>query len=136
MSDDEADVSMSPLIDCVFLLLIFFLVATMLRKLDCDIDVVLPDSTSAEKRLPSNDQVVLGVDADGGFYCDGKLESLMQIHAVLRELARDVPTMQIRIDVDRAAPLHRVVEILDLCQFDGLSNVVLRTYDEHYNRHR
>lgn len=135
MSDDEADVSMSPLIDCVFLLLIFFLVATMLRKLNRDIAVTLPDSTSAEKRLPSNDQVVLGVDAEGDFYRDGRPEGLMQIHAALRELAREMPTMQIRIDADRAAPLHRVMEILDLCQFDGLSNVVLRTYDEHYNRH-
>ena len=42
---EEIEVEMTPLIDCVFLLLIFFLVTTMLKKLEKQIPVVLPDPT-------------------------------------------------------------------------------------------
>jgi biopolymer transport protein ExbD len=131
---EEAEVSMSPLIDCVFLLLIFFLVSTMMKKVNKDIDIDLPDSESAEKMVPTNDQVVIGITADGSTYYDGTQENIMSIHDGLRELSISNPNFQVRIDTDKDAPLHKVIEIVDLCQFGGLRNIVLRTYDEHYNK--
>jgi biopolymer transport protein ExbD len=132
--EEQAEVSMSPLIDCVFLLLIFFLVSTMMKKTNKDIDIELPDSESAEKMLPTNDQVVVGITRDGDFFYEGQEENIMEIHTSLRSLSLDNPDYQVRIDTDRDAPLFRVVEIVDLCQFSGLNNIVLRTYDEHYNK--
>lgn len=132
--EDQPEVSMSPLIDCVFLLLIFFLVSTMMKKVNKDIDIDLPYSTSAEKMLPSNDQLMIGIDRDGQTFLEGRDEDLMQIHRHLRQLALNQPNYQIRIDTDRDAPLHVVVQMVDLCQFNGLNNVVLRTHDDHYNK--
>ena len=48
-NEDEPEVSMSPLIDCVFLLLIFFLVSTMTKEKNRDISVDLPTSESTIK---------------------------------------------------------------------------------------
>ena len=132
--DDEADVSMSPLIDCVFLLLIFFLVSTMTRKEDRDIDVMLPQSTSAAKVMPSDDFLVIGVASEGDLYLDGEQVTLNQLHLSLREIGLDHPDQYIRLDADETTPLHRIVEVLDVCQFNNLSNVGIRTYDEFYNR--
>ena len=132
--EEQAEVSMSPLIDCVFLLLIFFLVSTMMKKTNKDIDIELPDSESAEKMVPTNDQVVIGITRDGDYYYEGREENIMQIHSGFRDLSEENPDFQVRIDTDRDAPLHKVVEIVDLCQFNGLNNIVLRTYDEHYNK--
>lgn len=134
IEEEKAEVSMSPLIDCVFLLLIFFLVSTMMKKINRDIAIDLPESQSAERLLPTNDQLVIGINPNGDFYVDGQKENIMQIHKALRDLSKDQPHYQIRIDTDRNAPLHRVVEVVDLCQFNGLTNIVLRTYDEHYNK--
>ena len=132
--EDEAEVSMSPLIDCVFLLLIFFLVSTMIKKENKDIDINLPESESAEKQLPTNNQSVIGIDKDGNVYFEGREATVMEVHNELRTTALESPDLQIRVDVDAEVPLHKVIEIVDLCQFSNLSNVVLRTYDEHYNR--
>lgn len=132
--EDEAEVSMSPLIDCVFLLLIFFLVSTMVKKENKDIDINLPESESAEKQLPTNNQTVIGIDKDGHVYYEGHEATVMEVHNELRATSEETPDLQVRIDVDAEAPLHKVIEIVDLCQFSNLSNVVLRTYDEHYNR--
>ena len=53
-NEDEPEVSMSPLIDCVFLLLIFFLVSTMTKVKNRDIPVDLPTSQSAVKLKPDD----------------------------------------------------------------------------------
>ena len=45
--DDKVEVQMSPLIDCVFLLLIFFLVTTMMKKWEMQIPLTLPTMTSS-----------------------------------------------------------------------------------------
>jgi len=132
--EDEAEVSMSPLIDCVFLLLIFFLVSTMTKKENRDIDVLLPASASAAKVIPSDDFLVIGIDVEGAVFIDGEETTKTQLHLFLREISISNPSQYIRLDADETTPLHRVVEILDLCQFNHLPNVGIRTYDEHYNR--
>ncbi|MGC6466302.1 MAG: ExbD/TolR family protein [Akkermansiaceae bacterium] len=132
--EDKAEVSMSPLIDCVFLLLIFFLVATMSKKVNKDVDIRLPESKSAIKRLATDDQVVIGVDESGNIYFEGKPASIMVLHDALRSEALINPDKQVRIDADSEAPLASVVEVVDICQFNQLDDVVLRTYDENYNR--
>lgn len=132
--DDQTDVSMSPLIDCVFLLLIFFLVATMSKKENKDVDIRLPESDSAVKRLATDDQTVIGVDEKGNIDLEGKPASIMVAHDALRAMAIANPNKQIRIDADARAPLANVVEVVDICQFNHLDDVVLRTYDENYNK--
>jgi len=132
--EENVEISMSPLIDCVFLLLIFFLVSTMTKKENKDVDITLPESISAEKRLPTDNQVVIGINQKGSFFYDGQPASIMEIHQRLRKLTISNPEMQIRVDADTNAPLYSVVNIVDMCQFNNLDNIVLRTYDEYYNR--
>ena len=131
---EDPEVSMSPLIDAVFLLLIFFLVATMWKKDKKDINIDLPVSTSAEKLKPEDENVVIGITEEGDFYLDGVASSLQELYDELVQVAVITPDIRIRLDVDQNAPFHRVVEVMDLCQFRGLDNIGIRTYDEYYNR--
>lgn len=131
---EAPSVSMSPLIDCVFLLLIFFLVATMYKKQDRDISISLPDSTSAIKLPPSNDVIVLGIDREGELFWQGAPSSRNDLHHRLKETALATPGIRVRLDADQEAPFWRVAEVLDACQFRGLHNVGIRTYDERYNK--
>ena len=130
----KAEVSMSPLIDCVFLLLIFFLVATMFKKQNRDIDINLPISRSAIKVRPDDRNVVIGIDESGNVFLEGARSSMNDLHAFLESIARNEPNRRIRLDADAGAPIFRVVEVLDTCQFRGLNNLSIRTYDETYNR--
>ena len=127
---------MSPLIDCVFLLLVFFLVATMYIKEDRDIDIVPPESNSAVRLPPDDDQIVLGINELGDVYWQGADVSRTHLHARLRDLARSEPDRRVRLDAAAETPFELVVELLDACQFRGLGNVGIRTYDDRYNRGR
>ncbi|MGC6565317.1 MAG: ExbD/TolR family protein [Akkermansiaceae bacterium] len=130
----DAEVSMGPLIDCVFLLLIFFLVATMYKKKDRDIDIVPPESSSAIKIPPDDDQLVIGVTEFGETYLQGDPISKTSLHSELRDIGTTDPSRQIRLDAHYSAPFEKVVEVLDICKFRGLTNVGIRTYDDRYNR--
>jgi biopolymer transport protein ExbD len=132
--EEQAEVSMSPLIDCVFLLLIFFLVSTMTKKENMDIDIALPVSTAAEAEIPKTGVVVVGIDKEGKLYYKGEETTVNMLHLELRDISLANTKTPIRLDSDKETPLHRVVEVMDLCQFNNLVNVGIRTYDEHYNK--
>lgn len=133
-NEDEPEVSMSPLIDCVFLLLIFFLVSSMTKVKSRDIPVDLPTSASAVKLKPDDKQAIVGLDNQGTFYWDGQPCSTNFLMEQLRGTCISNPNRRIRIDMDKDTPFGRFVEVMDACQFYNLSNIGIRTYDENYNR--
>jgi biopolymer transport protein ExbD len=133
---EDAELSMTPLIDAVFLLLIFFLVATMAKKKDRDIAITPPESGSAQKLLADDEAIVVGIDPLGQVYLQGDPSNRNDLMASLGELSVEDPGRQVRVDADQATPFERVAEVLDLLQFRGMTNVVIRTYDDKYNRRR
>lgn len=132
--DEKMEISMGALIDCVFLLLIFFLVATMMKKDDRDIDINPPISQSAIKLKPDDKVLVIGIDKEGKLYWQGVETTANELHERFKEIAVSDADRRIRLDADQETPFHRVVEVLNICQFRGLTNVGIRTYDKHYNR--
>lgn len=131
--EDKLEIGMSSLIDCVFLLLIFFLVTTIAKKENRDIDVDLPVSTSSLDVPPDNDTMVIGVNKEKMLFYNGRPVTVSELHQILLELAEENQDRRIRVDCDKAVAFSRVVEVLDLCSFRGLRNVAVRTYDEQYN---
>ena len=131
--EDKLEIGMSSLIDCVFLLLIFFLVTTITKKENRDIDIELPVSTSSLDVPPDNDTMVIGVNKEKMLFYNGRPVTVSELHQILLELAEENQDRRIRVDCDKAVAFSRVVEVLDLCSFRGLRNVAVRTYDEQYN---
>ncbi len=132
--EEKAELTMAPMIDAVFLLLVFFLVATMIRVDRKELETIeLPESRSALEVKPDEDQFVINIDADGVLYLEGQDTTLTLLHERLRELAETEPDRSIRLDTDRRSPFHRVVEVLDALQFREFHNVGLRTYHERFD---
>jgi len=128
--DGHVEIAMTPLIDCVFLLLIFFLVATVMKKVEKELPVELPQSAAAMK-TPQTDQIlVIGIDASGAYYLGSAPVTIEALHARLREAGKESPGQRVRIDGDQAAPFQSFVHIMDLCQFEGLTNVGIHTRAE------
>ena len=124
LEDDlPVEVQMAPLIDCVFLLLIFFLVATTLRKIVKEVQVELPDSAAAVEVRQEDDLLVIGVNRQGELFVNAEPVSTEMLHERLQEAARRTPPPRIRIDGDRETTLQQLVQVLDLCQFERLNRV-------------
>ncbi len=131
LRDDEfIEVQMAPMIDCVFLLLIFFLVATTLKKVDKELPLELPDATAAiEVQQPEN-FTVISVDQTGAYYLDGTPISVSLLQGAVRSLGRESPEIKIRLDIDQRSEFRAAMQILDLLRFENLKNVSINSKRE------
>jgi biopolymer transport protein ExbD len=130
--DDGLDVQMAPLIDCVFLLLIFFLVATTLKKIDEELPLTLPESKAAIDVQQPEQYTVIAIDRNEVIYLDGAPVSISLLQNSLRAKVGVTPDLKVRLDVDRTVPFQHVMQILDLLQFEDLKNVGINTYQDRF----
>jgi biopolymer transport protein ExbD len=131
--DEQPEIGLIALIDCIFFLLMFFMVATSFKQPDAtkpekELPVVLPASqVSLDRAMAGPAPLVIGVDSTGALYIDGDKASTQAVHDLLRrEAARD-RTRPVRIDGDRDARYQDIVHVLDLCQFEGLTRISMHT---------
>jgi len=133
-AEEEVTLSMSPLIDCVFLLLIFFLVTTMLKQDSKEVEHLnLPVSYSSLEVPPDEDVLAIAIDTDAILYIEGEEAGLNELMDTLREVEENTPDRRIRLDTDENTPFYRLVEVLDALNFRNLNNVGVRTYHEEYD---
>lgn len=127
--DDGSDIAvdMGPLIDCVFLLLIFFLVSSTMRKPEMEMPVDLPEPAISAQPNTDHDPTIITIDKAGQFYMSGIPIGQSELHRRLNSFSSTNANVHIRIDVDRDAPSRRLVQLLDLCAFEGLGNYALHT---------
>ena len=125
----DAELQMGPLIDCVFLLLIFFLVTATMKKAHKELDIQLSHSAAAVEAKSKYDTVIIEVTKDGQIYLEAEPVTTQLLHKKLRVLAAQAPDRRVRIDCDRRTAFQYVVHVLDLCQFENLNNVGVRTRD-------
>ncbi|WP_075794865.1 ExbD/TolR family protein [Massilia putida] len=131
--DEQPEIGLIALIDCIFFLLMFFMAATSFKhpdgkKPEKNMRILLPTSqVSLDPATAGPAPLIIGVDAEGSLYIDGKRVSTQALHDLLkREAARD-PAQPVRIDGDQAARYQDIVHVLDLCQFEGLTRVSMHT---------
>jgi biopolymer transport protein ExbD len=125
--EDRAEVHMAPLIDCVFLLLIFFLVAGTLKKAHKELEIELPNSAASKEAKSEYATLIIEVTRDGKIYLDSEPMTKTLLRARLRNAAAEFPERQVRIDGDRNTAYQHITYLMDLLQFEGLKNVRFRT---------
>jgi biopolymer transport protein ExbD len=116
------DINMGPLIDMVFLLLIFFVVTTSFVK-ETGIDV--QRSTAATAETVERGSILLGVSAAGEVYYDGRRIDVRSVRAhVERALAED-PEAAVVVVADRNSLTGVVVQAMDQARLAGATSVSL-----------
>ena len=115
--------NLTPLIDVVFLLLIFFLVATRFAQEDRELPVDLPSAANALPMTVTPDELIVNIDATGGYLVHGQPMTLEEIDTTFRTASRNNPTTQIVvIRTDKTAPVQWSVNIIDLCLKNKISS--------------
>jgi biopolymer transport protein ExbD len=117
------DVNMTPMIDCVFLLLIFFLVASTLRKPDELVRLNLPEAASAQAQPTPREAVVIAIDQAGQTFLDGRPTDLPAVVARVRA----APDQPVRIRADERVAYQHVMRVIDQLQLNGITQVGLTT---------
>ena len=130
---DQPEIGLIALIDCIFFLLMFFMVATSFKQKeqqhkDKPLPIQLPrSSASLVKAEAAPDPLVIRIDREGRILIREAPLSTEALHARLREEAQRQPGRPVRIEGDGRVPYQSIVRVLDLCQFEGLTNIAMLT---------
>jgi biopolymer transport protein ExbD len=126
-ADQDFEIPLIPMIDCMFVLLVFFLVATTLKKTEKELPIELPMSGAALDTEQKEDVLVISLDRAGQKYFGSEPVSTEVMHQRLSAAALANPSRRVRIDGDIATPYVAVVEMIEMCEFNNLRNVGFRT---------
>lgn len=122
---------LTPMIDVVFLLMIFFLVASKLDEADRSIDVVLPQASAAKPLTSKPREFVINIDRAGNYFAGARPVRLEDLQQLLRQSAADNPQRQtviVRADENTA---HKfVVGAMDACVQAGIEDYQVQSAGE------
>jgi biopolymer transport protein ExbD len=118
----KAEINIGPLLDMVFILLIFFVITANFNR-QTGVDVNKPKSQSA--LYQGNKTVLVGVTREGTIHVHGRQVSIEALGLVLSREQAKRPDMQVVIVGDKGSPLGRSVEIMDCCTRVGIAKVSL-----------
>lgn len=117
--------NMTPLIDVVFLLLVFFLVASQFAQVEYEQEVDLPEAESGEQPVPIRRRLVIHVDRDESLSISGVTVDPGQLEPRLRDfLSDDSPDeVEVRLRADRQVPYRVIKPVLLACAQNGIWRV-------------
>ncbi|MDX9752446.1 MAG: biopolymer transporter ExbD [bacterium] len=113
--DDEPTIPMAPMIDIIFLLLIFFITTSVFARLENELSITVPTAEMSETPKRTLGELVINIKMDGSIVVNQKTISLDQLQLLLTRIARQYPDQSIIIRGDRLTAFENTIKVLDLC---------------------
>ena len=120
----QTEIQMTPLIDMVFILLIFFVVTTSFVS-ETGLDIKRPESSSSET-LP-RENISVAIDSDGRITAEGQRVGLLSIRPFIQKRLRMQPGLAVVLVADKAVSVDRAVRVMDEVRAAGINEVALAT---------
>jgi biopolymer transport protein ExbD len=117
--------NLTPMIDVVMLLNIFFMVGSRLVEPEKQYEINLPTVTDARPLTGLPDEIIVNVKDDGTIFVKGKQIEPDQLEANLKAAAKRYSDQIVRIRGDGEGPYQHVMSTLSLCQRAGISRIKL-----------
>ncbi len=126
---DEPQMNLTPMIDVIFQLLIFFMVATTFQQDEREIDVELPPAATGTELTREDDEIIIHVKRDGELVMKGEVVDTETLRQRLASAAERNPKTPVMIRGDRLVHHEDVVGVMDACGTVGLTSLSLGTLE-------
>lgn len=124
----DKSLSLTPLIDVVFLLLIFFLVATRFEEEERDMAVNLPRASAAEPTIFPGKEIFVTITPTGDFFLDGQQHSAASLQNKLKNLHENNPGKQrVKIRADEKSLTSHLVTVMNACNQASIRDYTIAT---------
>ena len=124
------ELALTSMLDVIFLLLCFFVTASVFSQWESEVAISLPSASSAETlgRLPG--EVILNVAKDGSVTVNAKKLELGDLEARLRKVSEFYPGQPVVIRADRGTAYSSLMSVIDTCRNAGVWNFSLATVQD------
>ncbi|WP_425398343.1 ExbD/TolR family protein [Aeoliella sp.] len=123
-----SSLSLTPLIDVVFLLLIFFLVTTRFEEEERDMAVNLPKASAAEPTIFQGKEIFVTITPTGEFFLEGKQYSASSLENKLKSLYENNPGKQkVKIRADQESRTSHLVTVMNACNQANIRDYTIAT---------
>ncbi len=123
----SAAIEMTPMIDIVFLLLIFFLVATTFREEEREMQVALPFASSSAPISTMLKEFIVNVIEDGTIIVGGRSIDAAELRTMVRDAVAVNPEQKVTVRGDRGTAYANIIQVLDTCKSEGIQEPYLDT---------
>ncbi len=125
---EDAAVDMAPMIDLVFLLLIFFMVASVVTEVKVKVEI--PDSKHA--KVPENikDRFMVSIDAEGNYYAGTTPVELPDLRDMIGDELEVNPNLRILIRADRRVQYEVCKKLMIACGDVGATDLIYAAFEE------
>lgn len=126
-SDAAPTLDMTPMIDAVFNLLIFFLIATTFQQSEREINIALPFASQGQPIAAALREIVVNVGPDGRAIVNGRALEPDSLGVLIRDAVAVNPQQKVTVRGDRSVAYEHVVRVLDICKRSGVQQPFLDT---------
>jgi biopolymer transport protein ExbD len=122
-TDELPALNLTPMIDVVFLLIIFFMAASKFAEVEADIELQLPEVATAAPLTSAPKQRTVSVERDGQVQLDGDIVSLDELTSRLASAQREYSQLSVVIRGDALCDFQHVAAALSACKDANISEL-------------
>jgi len=126
-SEQTADIDMTPMLDIVFIMLIFFIVTTSFVK-ESGIDVNRPTAQTATRKEQGN--IIVAIKANGDVWIDKRHVDVRAVRANVSRLHAEQPLGSVVIAADKETRVKVLTQVMDQIRLAGIMNASIATETE------
>jgi biopolymer transport protein ExbD len=124
---EKAEFQLAPMVDVVFLLLIFFITTMQLTQSERELNVSVPVAEEGADAQQTVGEIIVNVRETGEVVVDQSVMDKSQLFDKLTRIAAVHKNQAIRIRGDGKVEYQKIVEVIDVCQKAGIPNISFAT---------
>jgi biopolymer transport protein ExbD len=118
--EDEGAIDLTPMLDVVFIMLIFFIVTSSFVR-ESGIDINRPDAKSAVK--VKNGNILVAINSNNEIWIDKRMIDISAVRANIARLHAEMPKSSVIVQADKDSNSGMLIKVVDQIKIAGISNV-------------
>ena len=126
-AEEESEINITPMLDVVFIMLIFFIVTATFVK-EAGIDVNRPDAAPAVKKENAN--ILIAIGANNDIWIDRRMIDIRSVRPNIERLHAENPQGSVVIQADKESKTDTLIQVMDASRQAGVFNVSIAAQEQ------
>jgi len=130
INEQSVGFQMAPMVDIIFLLLIFFIAAAVYSQWESKLEIKVPTADSGLDRARYPGEAIINIDKNGKYFLNSVEYSPERLENLLAKLSKTYPDQPVVIRPDKATDCRFLIQVIDICAKTDISNLSFATIKE------